>query len=418
MPTHIEVLVIGAGQAGLALSWQLSQRGVEHLVLEQGRTGQAWRSRRWDSFRLVTPNWFIRLPGQPAGLTPGWPDAFMSAVEMASALGRYAAAVRAPVKTGVRVVSLRYADPGYLVRAEEGSGQSVIEFRALNVVAATGAYQRPHLPPGCTEPGLGIAVVPSDAYRNPAQLPSGGVLVVGSGQSGVQIADDLIRAGRRVFLSAGGCGWVPRRYRGRDIACWLVEMGLLERTVDTLPAPAARLACFPQVSGARGGCDLNIHTLAATGVIIHGRVLGLSEGQVRVADDLPASLAAADAFAAGIRSAIDGHARKLGLPQAPADDWPTPPALQLRSLPGGELNLRAAGITSLICATGFRHDFSWINPPIASRHGFPEHRRGVTQLPGLYVLGLPWLHKWKSATLLGVGEDAQYIAEHITRRRL
>jgi putative flavoprotein involved in K+ transport len=415
MPARTEVLVIGAGQAGLAVSWHLSRRGVEHLVVERGRAGEAWRSRRWDSFRLVTPTWFMRLPGQPAGLTPGQPDAFMSAAEMADALERYAAAVTAPIRSGARVVSLRYADPGYQVLVEEGAGAAPAEFRAASVVAATGAYQRPHLPPGCPGPGPGITVLASDAYRNPDQLPPGAVLVAGSGQSGVQIADDLIRAGRRVFLSAGRCGWVPRRYRGRDIACWLTELGLLERTADSLPSPAARLACFPQVSGARGGCDLNVHTLAAAGAILLGRIIGLGDGRAVIAGDLPASLAAADSFAAGIRRAIDEHARKLGLPGGPADGWPAPSAPQARQFAGGELDLRAAGITTLVWACGFRPDFGWIVPPLPAEHGFPEHRRGVTRLPGLYVLGLPWLHKWKSATLLGAGEDAQFIADHITR---
>ena len=415
MPARTEALVIGAGQAGLAVSWHLSRRGVEHLVLEQGRAGQAWRSRRWDSFRLVTPSWFMRLPGQPDGLAEGLPDAFMSAREMGGALERYAAGVKAPIRSGLRVVSLCYADPGYAVLAEEAEGAALAEFRAASVVAATGAYQRPHVPAGCGLPGHGITVLTSDAYRNPAQLPPGAVLVAGSGQSGVQIADDLIRAGRRVFLSIGRCGWVPRRYRGRDITCWLVEMGLLERTADSLPSTAARLACFPQVSGARGGCDLNVHTLAADGAVLLGRIIGLGNGRAAVADDLPASLAAADSFAAGIRRAIDEHARKLGLPGGQADDWPTPPAPAPRQLPGGELDLRSAGITSLIWACGFRPDFGWIRPPLGGEHGFPEHRRGVTDLPGLYVLGLPWLHKWKSATLLGAGEDAQFIAEQITR---
>jgi putative flavoprotein involved in K+ transport len=415
MPVRTEVLVIGAGQAGLAVSWHLSRRGVEHLVLEQGRIGEAWRSRRWDSFRLVTPNWFMRLPGQPAGLTAGRPDAFMSAPEMAGALDRYAVAVKAPVRSGVRVVSLRYADPGYVVLAQEGADGSAVEFWVLNVVAATGAYQRPHLPPGCSRPGPGITVLAGDSYRNPAQLPPGAVLVAGSGQSGVQIADDLIRAGRRVFVSAGRCGWVPRRYRGRDIACWLVEMGLLERAADSLPSPSARLACFPQVSGARGGCDLNVHTLAAEGAVLLGHLIGLREGRVRIADDLPASLAAADFFAAGIRRAIDQYAHKLGLPDGQADGWPAPPAHPQGQLPGGELDLRKAGITTLVWACGFRPDFGWISPPVTGEHGFPEHRRGVTALPGLYLLGLPWLHKWKSATLLGAGEDAQFIAEQITR---
>jgi putative flavoprotein involved in K+ transport len=357
----------------------------------------------------------MRLPGQPGGLVPGLPEAFMSGPEMADALERYAAAIKAPVKPGVRVVSLCYADPGYQVLAEEAAGAAPAEFRAASVVAATGAYQRPHLPHGGSSPGPGITMLSSDAYRSPAQLPPGAVLVIGSGQSGVQIADDLIRAGRRVFLSAGRCGWVPRRYRGRDIACWLVEMGLLDRTADSLPSPAARLACFPQVSGARGGCDLNVHTLAAGGAVLLGRVTGVREGRVRVADDLPASLAAADSFAAGIRRTIDAHAQKLGLPGGQADRWPVPPAALPRQLPGGELDLRSAGITSLVWACGFRPDFGWIRPPVLGEHGFPEHQRGVTGLPGLYVLGLPWLHKWKSATLLGTGEDAQFIAEHITR---
>jgi putative flavoprotein involved in K+ transport len=370
MPTRTQVLVIGAGQAGLAVSWHLSRRGVEHLVLERGRAGEAWRSRRWDSFRLVTPNWFMRLPGQPDGLIPGLPDAFMSAPDMAGVLERYAAAIEAPIRSGVRVVSLRYTDPGYEVLAEEAAGAAPVEFRAASVVAATGAYQRPHLPEGCGRPGPGITVLASDSYRNPAQLPPGTVLVIGSGQSGVQIADDLIRDGRRVFLSAGRCGWVPRRYRGRDIACWLVEMGLLERTAASLPAPAARLACFPQVSGARGGCDLNVHTLAAAGAVLLGRITGVGEDRVRVAGDLPASLAAADSFAAGIRRAIDQYAQKLGLPGGHADGWPTPPAPPPRRLPGGELDLRQAGITSLIWSCGFRPDFGWIDPPMLGEHGF------------------------------------------------
>jgi putative flavoprotein involved in K+ transport len=415
MPVRTEVLVIGAGQAGLAASWHLSRRGVEHLLVEQGRAGEAWRSRRWDSFRLVTPNWFMRLPGPPDGQARGRPDAFMSAPDMADALERYAAAIEAPIRSGVRVVSLRYTDPGYAVLAEEAAGAAPAQFKAASVVAATGAYQRPRLPEGCGMPGRGITVLASDVYRNPAQLPPGAVLVVGSGQSGVQIADDLIRAGRRVFLSISRCGWVPRRYRGRDIACWLVEMGLLERTADSLPSPDARLACFPQVSGVRGGCDLNVHTLAAAGAVLLGRVIGLGDRRAVVADDLSASLAAADSFACGIRRAIDEYAQKLGLPGGQADGWPAPPAPAPLRLPGGKLDLRQAGITSLIWACGFRPDFGWIRPPIRCQHGFPEHRRGVTGLPGLYLLGLPWLHKWKSATLLGAGEDAQFIAEQITR---
>jgi putative flavoprotein involved in K+ transport len=233
---------------------------------------------------------------------------------MADALEHYAAAIKAPIRPGVRAVSLRYADRGYQVLAEEAAGATPAEFWAASVVAATGAYQRPHVPAGSGRAGPGITVLASDAYRGPAQLPPGAVLVIGSGQSGVQIADDLIRAGRRVFLSVGRCGWVPRRYRGRDIACWLVEMGLLERTVGSLPSPAARLACFPQVSGARGGCDLNVHTLAAEGAVLLGRVTGVREGRVRIADDLPASLAAADSFAAGIRRAIDEHAQGSACP--------------------------------------------------------------------------------------------------------
>ncbi|HEY7431809.1 MAG TPA: NAD(P)-binding domain-containing protein [Streptosporangiaceae bacterium] len=413
MPSQTEVLVIGAGQAGLAVSQQLSQHGVEHLVVEQGRTGESWRSRRWDSFRLVTPNWFVRLPGQLPGLLPGTLDGYLSACELARVLDAYAVTIRAPVRNGVRVVSLRYTDPGYRVLAMSADG-SPIEFRAASVVAATGAYQRPHVPPSGAELGTHISVLTSDRYRNPGQLPPGAVLVIGSGQSGTQIADDLIRGGRRVFLSVGACGWVPRRYRGRDIACWLVELGLLERTADTLRSPDARLACFPQVSGVRGGCNLNVHTLAAAGAVLLGRVCGLHDGRVLVADDLPASLAAADAFAAGIRRVIDDHVRKARVTAVPEDNWPAPAAHPPQRLPGGELDLRCAGITSVIWACGFRPDFGWAGLPTPGPDGFPAHRRGVTDQPGFYLLGLPWLHKWKSATLLGAAEDAGFIADHIT----
>lgn len=409
--TRIEVLVIGGGQAGLAASYYLSKAAREHLILEQGRVGESWRSQRWDSFHLVTPNWCFRppIPENAGSLTDGLDlDSFMARDEVVKRLERYAVSIQAPVRSGVRVTSLRRAHRGYIADTEAG------RFHAASVVVATGAYQRPHTPTFRAQFDSDLVQLTADKYRRPGQLPPGGVLVVGSGQSGSQIADDLLRSGRRVYLSVASCGWVPRRYRGRDIAWWLVQMGFLEKTVDSVSSSEARLACFPQVSGIDGGRDLNVHTLAKDGATLLGQIRGGERNSVLVGPDLEQNLAAADAFATGVKQAIDSYAVQSRIDNIQDERWPEPSRrFDSPPLPGGELDLRSTGITSIIWACGYRPDFRWIKLPIFDRFGFPIHRRGVSEAEGLYFLGLPWLYKWKSATLLGAAEDAAFVVERI-----
>jgi putative flavoprotein involved in K+ transport len=247
----------------------------------------------------------------------------------------------------------------------------------------------------------------SAEYRAPEQLPQGAVLIVGSGQSGCQIAEELVRAGRDVYLSVGRCPWIPRRRHGRDIVHWLIELGLTEETVDKLPSPAARLACNPITSGNDDGHDLNPRTLAADGVVLVGRIARVDGARLGFADDLHQNLANGDEFVANLNARID---------EAAGVDAPAEPPTPVRE-PTAELDLRAAGVTSVLWATGYRPDFSWIDLPVADDLGWPRQQRGVAEHPGLFFVGVHWLHKRKSALLLGVGEDAEHVASHLAGER-
>ncbi len=406
---HAEVVIIGGGQAGLALSYCLTQKNQPHIVLEQGRIGEGWRSRVWDSFTLVTPNWTVQLPGFPYSGTD--PDGFMPRDEVVSYLENYVTIFHAPLRLGVKVASLRMntSKDGFLVETNNG----VIETRVVCV--ATGGYQRPRIPPCSSAFPRDILQLHSSEYRNPSVLLKGSVLVVGAGQSGAQIAEELSENGRRVYLSVSKCGRIPRRYRGQ--AFNKAFAGLLEMTPDKLPPFVKKFGCNAHVSGKNGGHDINLRQLSRNGVVLLGHIQDAREGKLTMAGDLQENLNYADQFAAFVKKSVDDFILKTGI-EAPADSNPDDPSL--RDLPRGEpilsLDLKEVGITSVIWATGYRYDFSWIQIPVTDETGYPIHQRGITGYPGLYFIGLQWQFKAKSSLLYGVGEDADYIASHITKQ--
>jgi putative flavoprotein involved in K+ transport len=403
MLERVETVIIGAGQAGLAISWHLSQRGCEHLVLERARIAERWRTQRWDSLCFQFPNWGIELPGH-LPYAGGPPNAFAHRSEVWGFLEGYAAAIRAPVRCGVNVTLLRGDDKsGYQLITSQG------ELRARRVVVATGPHQRARIPP--LHQGLPPSVLQIHAgdYRNPASLPEGAVVVVGSGASGCQIADELVEAGRRAHLCVGRHLRVPRRYRGRDAFWWRRELGLLDQTAAEVP-PARRLPP-PLVTGVHGGYDVDLRQSAARGLSLLGHLQGIDDGRLQFADDLDAQLRAGDRSLDEILASVDQHIERTGIdaPPAPGRTAASPAAATSQT----QLDVRPERIGSVIWATGYGFDFGWIELPVFDAAGAPIHVRGVTALPGLYFLGLPWLHKRKSTFLAGVGEDAAFIADAI-----
>jgi putative flavoprotein involved in K+ transport len=407
----VDVVVVGAGQAGLATSYHLTQQGVEHIILERHRVAHAWRDQRWDSFCLVTPNWTVQLPGFTYDGPD--PDGYMKRNEVVTYFERYLESFHPPVRTGLNVDLLDVATSDDRLHLTAGDWT----FRARSVVVATGSFQRSKSPTLAGSIAIDITQLHSIAYKNPEQLPSGAVLVVGTGQSGTQIAEELHEAGRAVFLSVGTCGRVPRRYRGKDTVWWGVQGGAFDRTVDSLQSPAEKFACHPHVSGKNGGHDINLRALARSGITLLGRLQSADVGTIRLAPDLQENLRKADEFAENILRQLDEGVGKLGLP-LPEDTNPRGIGAEVdREVdPIRELNLREAGITSIVWATGYQPDFSWIHLPVFDAAGLPLQRRGITSQPNVYFVGLEWLHKPKSGLLLGVGEDAAYIASTIASR--
>lgn len=396
-------VIVGAGPAGLAASHQLRRVGIDHIVVERGRVGQSWRD-RWDSFCLVTPNWYVQLPGgEYAGEDP---DGFMSRDEVVTHLERYARGFGAPVLDGTGVTALR-SDPrgGFVLDTSEG------RMRTDAVVLATGAFQRPHRPPATDLPAH-VLVIDAESYTNPDGLPAGGVLVVGSGQTGCQIADELHRSGRQVTLACGKAGWAPRRVDGRDIVSWLVETPFLEQALDDLPSPLARLAANFQTTGRDRGRDLNYRTLLADGVTLTGRLRGSGGGAIRFAADLHESVAWGDARYADICNLLRQAAQHHG---APAPELPEPQVLETD--PPDEIRVRDLG--AVVFTSGYRPAYrDWVELPEAFDDlGFPIQRDGAsTVVPGLYFIGTHFLRKRKSSTLFGMGEDAEIVARTIAER--
>ncbi|MDH6216604.1 MSMEG_0569 family flavin-dependent oxidoreductase [Streptomyces pseudovenezuelae] len=405
---HFPVAVIGGGQAGLSVSHCLHERGIEHVVVEANRVGHEWRSRRWDSFCLVTPNWQCRLPGYP--YRGDDPDGFMVRDEIVRYLEDYVAHFRPPLVEGVSVTRVRRSATGTYELATTAG-----DFTAEQVVVATGPYHRPKIPRAAERLPGEIEQVHSSAYRSPGQLPDGAVLVVGTGQSGCQIAEDLHLAGRQVHLAVGSAPRVARFYRGRDCVAWLDEMGHYTRSIDEFDdAGAVRMRVNHYVTGRDGGRDIDLRAFAKDGMRLYGRLTSIDGPALEFADDLKVNLDHADAVAEGIKDAIDAHVADRGI-DAPAEPRYTPvwePDGQ-----AGELDLDAAGVTSVVWATGFARDHRWIEIPAFDGRGYPMHWRGVTSVPGLYFLGLPWQHSWGSGRFEAVGRDAEFIAGHIDAGR-
>jgi len=406
MHQEIETLIIGGGQAGLSTSYHLKQGGQEHLVLEAAaQPARAWRDDRWDSFNLLTPNWSFRLPG--AAYQGGDPHGFMGRMEIISTFEQYIQRFQLPIQFGERVISVEpiQGRQGYLVKTQD------TVFQTRNVVVATGLYQRAKKPWLAADLAPQLTQLHSIQYRNPQALPPGAVLVVGSGQSGCQIAEELYQSGRRVYLSTSSAGRVPRRYRGKDVFDWLELSGFLDRTVDVLPSPKAKFAANPHLSGRDGGRTINLHQFVRDGVTLLGHIQEGRGQTIKLAADLKDNLAKADQIEAEIIKLIDDYIAQAGL-DAPLENLQVlRDGYAAEMLP--ELDLNQEGVTSIIWAHGFGFDFNLVKLPVFGGDGYPIQRRGVTAYPGLYFVGLPWLYKNKSGLLVGVGEDAQYIASAI-----
>jgi putative flavoprotein involved in K+ transport len=410
-----EVVVVGAGHAGLATSYHLRQRDVDHVVLERDAIGSAWRRQRWDSFTLVTPNWSLDLPGHPYDGAD--PDGYLPRDAIVGYLERYVQRFDLPVETGVEVRRVAPDGDGFALEANGGVVDG--ELRAGAVVVAAGFFQRPRLPPLAAELPEDVVQVHASTYRRPDALPEGAVLVVGSGQSGCQIAEELLAAGRRVFLSCGKAGRAPRRYRGRDIVAWMAELGIFDTPVASLPSPAARFAANAHVTGAGGGRTINLHRLAAEGVTLVGRCAGFAAGRMRFADDLGDCLAAADRFAEGLRASIDAHVAERGIDAPPPDPEDDHDGREGFAHAGRtEIDLEAEAVRSVVWANGYGFDYGWIDlPDLLDEFGMPHHDRGVTRHPGLCFVGLHYQTRLASDLFLGVGRDAEGVAEHVARSR-
>jgi putative flavoprotein involved in K+ transport len=403
---EVEVVVVGGGQAGVAMSEHLGSAGVPHVVLERGRIAEKWRSGRWDSLVANGPAWHDRFPGLEFD---GDRDAFVPKERVADYFEAYARLIGAPVRCGVEVTSVQknHGAPGFRVETSQGA------IDARFVVAATGPFQVPVIPP-IVPADAGVTQLHSAGYRNPEQLPAGGVLVVGAGSSGVQIAAELEQSGRPVYLSVGPHDRPPRRYRGRDSVWWLGVLGKWDAATPPKGAEHVTIA----VSGADGGHTVDFRDLAGQGIILLGSTRSFRDGSVRFAADLRDNIAAGDANYLSVLDEADAYIalNGLNLPEEP-DARVFGPEPGCVTSPVLELDLAAAGITSIIWATGYATDFGWLKVDAFDPSGRPRHQRGVSVEPGVYFLGLPWLSRRGSSFIWGVWHDAKYIADQIVIQR-
>lgn len=404
---HYRVIVIGGGQAGLAMSYHLSRNNIDHVVLEKNTIAHAWKTQRWDAFCLVTPNWQCQLPGFSYPGTD--PKGFMLRDDIVAYVETYAKKISAPVREGVAVTRLKREEDGrFLLTTTSG------EMSADQIVLAVGGYHIPNIPRMAERIDTSITQIHSSAYRNPGQLPPGDILVVGSGQSGCQIAEDLHLAGRKVHLAVGSAPRCPRVYRGRDAVEWLDDLGQYDLPVDKHSLKEkVRKNANHYLTGRDGGRDIDLRKFALEGLRLYGRLQDIKNGVLTFADDLIANLDNADRVYNGICGLIDDHISKAGI-EAPAGAH-YEPVWQPSGIPT-ELNLANSNIKSIIWTTGFRSDWSWIELPMFDGAGYPTHTRGITSVDGAYVLGLPWLYTWGSGRFVGVGRDAEYIAASIVQK--
>lgn len=402
-PQPITAAVIGGGQAGLAISWHLKQRGIEHRVFERHRVAHEWRNARWDSFCLVTPNWQCRLPGFPYPGTD--PHGFMLKDEIVQYLEAYAAAFNPPLLEGVSVQRMRAANGGFHITTSAG------DWLAEQVVIATGGYHTPSVPRCAERLPSSLLQMHSSDYRNAAALPAGAVLVVGTGQSGCQIAEDLHLSGRQVHLCVGSAPRSPRRYRGRDVTDWLTESGYYALTIDQHPQKdSVHEKTNHYLTGRGGGREIDLRGFALEGMKLYGRFKDVQGSTLHFEPDLARNLDSADASAAAIKTNIDRYIAEAGL-DAPVEAPYAPPWAPVREITA--LDFAAAGITSIVWSIGFTTDYRWAEVPVFDGRNRPVQQRGVTPVAGVYFLGLPWMHTWGSGRFADVGADAAYLAERI-----
>jgi putative flavoprotein involved in K+ transport len=403
----VDIIIIGGGQAGLAMSYYLRQIGREHIIFERARLAENWRTARWDSLVFQFPSWSINLPGY--NYDDGNPEGFAPKGAVAAFIERYASEISAPVRCGVEVKSVRHDSQSQRFLIDTTRGR----FQAMNVVLATGSYHRPIVPAMSRKVPPRLFQVHSRDYKNPRQLPPGDVLIVGSGASGVQIAEELQESGRRVYLSVGRHDKAPRRYRGQDLYWWFDILGIWSRPLELQP----ELKTFRiLITGARGGHDIDLRKFAADGMILLGRLVGIVDSKLFFAPDLEHNLKSAEGWFIPYKKRIDEYANDKHLePPSESGSTPTPPLpISLDQI--HELDLNTAGVASIIWAGGFRYDFTWIDLPIFNENGEPVMHRGVTACPGIYFLGLRRTYTIRSGLLPGVGDDAAHIAQHIVSR--
>ena len=402
--THYSVVVVGGGQAGLSVSYYLKQAGIDHLVLEKNTVTHTWRTQRWDAFCLVTPNWQCALPGYP--YTGDDPHGFMKKDEIIAYLDGFIRTVDAPVIEHAEVQRVaRNSEGGFSVSTSRG------QFTADQIVVASGGYHTPIVPRMAERLPRSIVQIQSSEYRNPQALPEGAVLVVGSGQSGAQIAEDLHLAGRKVILAVGEAPRCARFYRGRDVVDWLADMKYYDMPVDQHPLrEGVRDNTNHYVTGRDGGRDIDLRKFAAEGMELYGRLQDLQDGRLHFAPNLTENLDSADKTFNGINAGIDAFIEKNGFSAPPGSRYePVWSPDEERTT----LDLQASGIGSIVWCIGFTPDFGWLDAPIFNGRGYPAHTRGLTPLDGLYFVGLPWLHTWGSGRFSGVARDAGHVVEQI-----
>jgi putative flavoprotein involved in K+ transport len=414
----LDALVVGAGRAGLGASYHLARRGIDHVVIERGQVAETWLTQRWDSFVLDTPNWMNRLPGEAEVVEPF--DAFMGRDAYVARLRAYAATRQVPVRAGVTVVAVSGPSREGTFAVTVDDGRATIDYETRNVVAASGLLRVPRIPGIARSFPDTIAQLHSGSYRQPDDRPTGAVLIVGSGQSGVQIAEDLLTAGRTVFLSTSAVARIRRRYRGRDALEWLVDAGwFYDVPLDRLPDPRVRFQTLWTTSGVgRFGHTVSIQALAERGAILLGRPTAMDGDRLSLDDTVGANIAFGDRKSADYNAALEGVVNASGLAMPPLEDDPAdrphPDPLSVHS--PSELDLGAAGVAAVIWATGFGGDLRYLGMPVLGVSGAPIHERGVAEVPGVFFAGFPWLWTRKSGIIFGVDEDTSFIADRVADR--